>query len=203
MSKKCYLEVYSRYTTLTNQEEVEYWNKYMEIVEPVLSDVKSSMDYETLKNKVNELLPEYKEGLYPLAYYSKVGEDYFVSNGYLCYGDFIPNTYLMPFKNYQKELFYEDHFDDPDYDDIPFEGAYLKYETTVDKGLALMKKRIKTLEDLDFKKSCNQIVDFLKSKPLDSILVLNSGDIYTEYTPDYVLEEISKREEMFLRMDKE
>ena len=36
---------------------------------------------------------------------------------------------------------------------------------------------------------------------LDSLLVLNSGDIYIEENPELMLEEISNTKEMFERMD--
>ena len=51
------------------------------------------------------------------------------------------------------------------------------------------------------KTSCNEVLEFLRGMPLDSLLVLNSGDIYIEENPELMLEEISNTKEMFERMD--
>lgn len=200
MSKKCYLEVYSKHNELNNEREVEYWNKYIELVEPILSKMDKPINYNVISEKIKELLPEFKDERYPLAYQSKVGDDYFVYNSQLCFKYFVPNTFLIPFKKGQEKFSYKEDFDP--IDNI-FSGCHLEYKTTVKEGLSLMEKRVMHLDDSDFKTGCNQVIEFLKTMPLDSILILNSGDVYVEDSPEYVLEEIKNNEEMFLRMDKE
>ena len=120
--------------------------------------------------------------------------------GQLCFKYFVPDTFLMPFKKSQEKFVYREDFD-PAYD--LFSGCHLEYKTTVREGLSLIEKRVKHLEDSDFKTGCNQVIDFLRTMPLDSILILDSGDVYVEDNPKEFLEEISRIEEMFLRMDNE
>lgn len=198
MSNKCYLEVYSKHNELSNQKEVEYWNKYIELVEPILSEITNPANGLISRDKVNELLPEFKNERYPLRYYSKDGDDYFVYNNQLCFKYFVPDTFLMPFKKGQENIYYNS-----DYDPIndQFSGCNFSYTTTIRDGLAVMNKRVQILEDSDFKTGCNEVLEFLKGMPLDSILTLKSADIYIEESPECMLEEISRIEKMFARMD--
>ena len=106
----------------------------------------------------------------------------------------------MPFKKSQEWFSYKEDFN-PLLD--PLSCCRLKYKTTVREGLFLMEKRVKYLDDSDFKTECNKVIDFLKTMPLDSILILDSGDTCIEDNPKEFLEEISRVEEMFLRMDNE
>lgn len=198
MSKKCYLEVYSKHNQLNDKRKVEYWNKYIELIEPLLSKMDKPISANVISGKIKELLPEFKDERYPLVYHSKVGEDYFVYNSQLCFKYFVPDTFLMPFKKGQEKFSYKEDFDP--IDNI-FSGCHLKYETTVREGLSLIEKRVKYLEDSDFKTGCNQIIEFLKTMPLDSILILDSGDIYIEDSPEYLLEEIETAKKMFEKMD--
>lgn len=198
MSQKCYLEVYSKHNELKDFKKVEYWDKYIKLIDPILSDMKEPINSTALSKKINELLPEFKDEYYPVRYHSKVGEDYFVYNNQISFKYNIPDTFLMPFKKGQERFSYNTDFELMD--DL-FSGCHLEYKTTVREGLPLMEKRMEFLKDSNFKTGCEQVVKFLKDMPLDSILVLNSGDIYIEDSPQYVLDEISRIDEMFLNMD--
>lgn len=198
MSQRCYLEVYSKHGDLTKNKEVEYWNKYIELIEPILSQMEKPIKSSFISEKIKELLPQFKDDYYPLRYHSKVGNDYFVYNKQLSFKYCIPDTFLMPFKKGQEKFSYNAGFE---LMDELFSECHLEYKTTVKEGLSLMEKRMEFLKDSDFKTGCEQVVKFLKDMPLDSILILNSGDIYIEDSPQYVLDEISKIDEMFLNMD--
>ena len=199
MANRCFLEVYSKHNELKDLKQVEYWNKYIELVEPVLSEVTNPNNGVIFDDKVYEILPEYKDSRYPLKYYTKIENDYFVFESELCCKYFVPDTFLMPFKNEQLE---HSHREDFNPENEQFSGCHLKYTTTVREGISIMENRVKKLEDSEFKVSCNDVLEFLKEMPLDSLLVLNSGDIYIEEDPQYMLEEIACAKEMFERMDK-
>ena len=198
MSNRCFLEVYSKHNKLKDLKQVEYWNKYIELIEPILSEITNPNNGVISDDKVYEILPEYKDSKYPLKYYTKIDNDYFVFENELCCKYFVPDTFLMPFKNEQLEHYFKEDFDR---ENEQFSWSHLKYTTTVQEGLSIMESRVKKLEDSEFKVSCNEVLEFLKEMPLDSLLVLNSGDIYIEQDPQYMLEEISSAKEMFKRMD--
>ena len=198
MSQRCFLEVYSKHNNLKDSKQVEYWNKYIELVEPVLSEITNPNNGVIFDDKLYEILPEFKDSKYPLTYYTKVDNDYFVFDNELCCKYFVPDTFLMPFKNEQINYSYK-----KDYDPIneQFSWSCYTYKTTIEEGISLMENRVKLLKDSKFKTSCNEVLEFLRGMPLDSLLVLNSGDIYIEENPELMLEEISNIKEMFLRMD--
>lgn len=201
MSQRCFLEVYSKHTELKDENQVKYWERYIELIEPILSEIKNPNNGPIMREKIEkikELLPEFKDSRYALTYYSKVNNDYFAFNNQLCFKYFVPDAFLMPFKKGQVKYSYKEDFDPMN---EQFSGARLKYTTTVKEGISLMEKRIIDLKESEFKTGCNQVLEFLKGMPLDSILVLNSGDIYIEESPEYMLEEIKRTEEMFDNMD--
>lgn len=198
MSQKCYLEVYSKHNDLTKTKEVEYWNKYIELIEPIIAKMENPIKSSFISEKIKELLPEFKDDYYPLRYHSKVNGDYFVYNKQLSFKYCIPDTFLMPFKKGQEKFSYNTDFE---LTDDMFSNCTLEYTTTVKEGLKTLENRIKYIKDSNFKNGCINVMNFLKDLPLDSILVLNSGDIYIEDSPQYVLDEISRIDEMFLNMD--
>lgn len=198
MSKRCYLEVYSKHNKLKDSNQVEYWNKYLEVVEPVLSDILNPKNGIIYESKFYELLPEYRGSKYPLQYYSKTEEGCFVYDNQLCFKYFVPDTFLMSFKSEDLKYSYRE-----DYDDMndQFSGCHLTCRTTVGEGLKTIKTRVANLEESEFKTSCIEVIEFLKEMPYDSLLVLNSADIYIEDDPDYLLEEVTGAYALFDRMD--
>lgn len=198
MSSKCFLEVYSKHTDLKDMNKVKYWDKYIELIEPKLSELRKNNKLDSLKDIIDELMPEFADCHYPQVYQSKKGNDYFVYNNQLFYKYFVPDTFLMPFKKGQEEVHYKE---DSDCSEEQFSWGHIKYTTTVKEGVEVMEKRMCTLDESDFKTGCTEVLNFLKSMPLDSILILDSGDIYIEESPKYILDSILDAEEMFIRMD--
>lgn len=198
MSQRCYLEVYSKHDKLKDSNQIEYWEKYLEVVEPVLSDITNPNNGVIFHDKFYELLPEYKDSRYPMKYYSKTEEGCFVYDNELCFKFFVPDAFFMPFKSNDLKYSYKE-----DYDEMndQFSWGHLSCKTTVGEGLKTIETRIAKLEESEFKTTCNKIIEFLKEMPSDSLLVLNSADIYIEESPKFLLEEITGVYALFDRMD--
>ena len=198
MSQRCFLEVYTKHNKLKDNNQIEYWNKYLEVVEPVLSDITNPNNGVIFDDKFYELLPEYKDSMYPMKYYSKTDKDCFVYDNQLSCKYFVPDTFLMPFKRDDLEHSCKENYDNMN---DQFSWGYLSCKTTVGEGLETIKTRVAKLEESEFKNSCNEVIAFLKEMPSDSLLVLNSADIYIEEDPQFLLEEVEGAYALFDRMD--